>query len=87
MNISSHKKLVLVQKFPTYLDSLQVHCIHDGSLEESYGGEVSLYQTLQLKSWRCSEYKKMCHAGCENLQHWSGFVCGVLPENAKVKKK
>ena len=79
MNIPSHTNISYGAKFSTYLDSLKVHCIHDGSLEESYSGEVSLDETLQLKPWRSSEYKKMCHAGCDNLQHFSGFVCGVLP--------
>lgn len=38
----------------THLDSLQVYSVHDGALEESDGGEVSLDQSLQLQAWWCS---------------------------------
>ena len=37
-----------------YLDPLQVYSVHDGALEESDGGEVSLDQTLQLQAWGSS---------------------------------
>ena len=35
-----------------YLDPLEVDSVHDGSLEEGHGGEVSLDQTLQLQPRR-----------------------------------
>ena len=54
-NLKSFRK---VQECVSYLDPLEVHSVHDGALEESYCGEVSLDQTLQLKPWRSSEYKK-----------------------------
>ena len=45
-----HLEIIMLDDvlWSTCLDSLQVYSIHDGSLEESYCGEVSLDQTLQL---------------------------------------
>ena len=48
--IYSRNTLLLLATW--YLDPLEVDSVHNGSLEEGNGGEVSLDQTLQLQPRR-----------------------------------
>ena len=43
-----------------YLDPLEVHSVHDGSLEEGDGGEVPLDQPLQLQAGRGPDHSGEC---------------------------